>query len=386
MRVLSLCIVALLSCKSTSDKEASPAAETDNSPLSSQEATSSLPVELGARTPVRLPGVMEPAPWLGEASRVVAFGAADDAVIVAAGTGWLRWFSKDGEQLGEHLSEGGAHVLELFDIDEDGKVEVIVGRGRARGANEASASLMVLHLDAKLAVEEIPLPATSRAQVVAAVASPTAAGELWVASFVSKYEVEVNRFSRSTSGEWALAETRGRHRVVGDMTLLPDGTPVIARMYGDTADEDGGVYALPSAEVALALPSTRGARAVLAMPAPQMAVVMADGWHKDYGKRAQGLITIVAQAGTRWARKSSVEVEKNYGFSRLRMGDVHSQPGLEVVASGNGTAVVMLPERPDLVFQLAGGIAVDAFPIDLGGDKRMEVVIAGPEPAIWSAR
>jgi hypothetical protein len=204
-----------------------------------------------------------------------------------------------------------------------------------------------------------------------------------VASFVSKFEVEVNRFARGESGEWTLAESRGRHRVVGDMTVLPDGTPVIARMYGDDADADGGVYALPSADVQSKIPSTRGARAVLATGA---GVAMADGWHKEYGKKAQGLVSIAGKEGESWAIRARVQAKNNYGFSRLRLGDVHKVEGPELVASGNGNAIVVLASRPDLLFELSDRVALDAYPIDLSGDSRMEVVIAGPVPAIWNAR
>jgi hypothetical protein len=388
MRILWLGILVILSCKSASDTgaqtgdEGRPAAA-----MSSQQSLVPLSTDEGrAQAPVRLPGVMSPATWLADATRVVAYGGRDDAVIVAAGIGWLRWFSKEGTLLGEYLGEGGTQVLELVDVKGDGNTAIAWGRGRARGALEAPAKLeLVRWTGTKAVVESIPLPPTARAQVVAASQIPGAAGELWVASFVNKFEVEVNRFQRSARGEWSLAESRGRHRVVGDMSVLPDGTPVIARMYGDTADAPGGVYQLAGAGAALQIPSTRGARAVVAMPGPEPSVAMADGWHKNYGKEARGLVSVARLEGASWQPAGRVEVEKVYGFSRLRLGDVHKEPGLELIASGNGAVVVVLPTRTDLLFNLPDRVALDAYPIDLSGDLRMEVVILGPEPAIWSA-
>ncbi len=389
MRCAWMCLLLVISCRSGAEGEGSRSSKGAETPteksvgeVSSELASSGA----GAQSPVRLPGVMEAAPWLGEATRVVAYGPRESAIIVAAGTGWLRWFSPDGKQLGERLGEGGAQVLEVVDLDSDGSVEILWGRGRARGAIAAPAALELLRLGDKVVVETLPLPTTSRAQLVAAHAAPGATNEVWVASFVSKFEVEVNRFKRSGKGEWSVAESRGRHRVVGDMAVLSDNTPVIAQMYGATADSEGGVYALPSSESKIPVPSIRGARALLAMPAPASGVVMADGWHKEYGKRAQGLVSRAGQDGDGWSLRWRVEVENNYGFSRLRLADVHRQEGLEVLASGNGNAVVVLPARPDLLFELPGRVAVDAYPIDLSGDSRMEVVIAGPLPAIWSAR
>lgn len=389
MRILWLGILVSLSCKNSADQVARTSDE--GPPLASPIAQPSLlpePPDQGrAQTPVRLPGVMSPAPWLADATHVVAYGGRDDAVIVAAGSGWLRWFSKEGTLLGERPAVGGTQVLEAVDIDGDGSVAIAWGRGRARGALEAPAVLELVRLTGnKALVTSIPLPQTDRAQVVAAAQVPGAAGELWVASFVNKFEVEVNRFQRSAKGAWSLAESRGRHRVVGGMTVLPDGTPVIARMYGDSADAPGGVYQLTAAGAAVQIPSMRGARAVVALPDAEQAVAMADGWHKNYAKEARGLVSLARQAGASWQPAGRVNVEKIYGFSRLRLGDVHLEPGLELIASGNGAAVVVLPSRPDLLFALSGPVALDAYPIDLSGDLRMEVVIVGPEPAIWSAR
>ncbi len=387
MRFVYIGLLLLCACKSGAERvsagEEAPAAvvQAKEVPSKSKPAKAAM-----GQVPVRLPGIMEPAPWLEDANRVVAYGQGDKTVIVAAGTHWLRWFSKDGKKLGEHVGVGGVQVLEASDLDGDGTIEIIVGRGRARGANDAPASLEVLRLGKKTVTETISLPETSRAQVVAAVPVPGMQGGLWVASFVSKFEVAVDRYARDRSGQWSRVESRGRHRVVGDMSVLPDGTPVIAKMYGDTSDAPGGVYALTSESTVAAIPSTRGARALLAMPGPQMSLAMADGWHKEYGKRAQGLVTVMTQDGNVWKRSGGVHVAKVYGFSRLRLGNVHSTEKLAVIASGNGNAVVMLPNRPELLYELADRVAYDAYPIDLGGDSRMEVVIAGPDPAIWSAR
>jgi hypothetical protein len=387
MRFALILLLLFSACRSSSEnKGKSEPAESMGSATSEIMIDAAPQGESAGQQPVRLPGVMEPAPWLKEATRVVAYGGRDNAVIVAGGNGWLRWFDASGKMLGEREGVGGAQVLEVADLKGDGTLEILFARGMARGAADAPAVLEVLTLGEKVKAQVLPLPESPRGQVVAVVPVPGAKNTIWVASFVSKFEVEVNRFERSDAGEWSVAETRGRHRVVGDMSVLPDGTPVIARMYGDDADSEGGVYALTSADASSALPSTRGARAILTLPGPEASVAMADGWHKEYGKKARGLVTIATRSGGEWSGGAQVNVKNNYGFSQLRLGDVHREPGAEIVASGNGHAVVMLPTRPDLLFELADAVAADAYPIDLSGDERMEVVIAGPKPSIWSAR
>jgi len=113
---------------------------------------------------------------------------------------------------------------------------------------------------------------------------------------------------------------------------------------------------------------------------------MTDGWHKKYGTMARGLVTTVSRVGKRWSTSSSAEIRDSYGFAGLRLGNVHRNPGLEIIASGNGPAVIVLPSRSDLTFVLGDVEALDACAINLGGDERDEVVIVGPKPAIWSAR
>ncbi|MCP4449187.1 MAG: hypothetical protein GY811_28230 [Myxococcales bacterium] len=337
-----------------------------------------------ARVPVRLPGELAPAPWLGEATLVVALGEKDSAIIVAAGNGWLRWFRSSGEQLGERLGAGAPQVLQTLDVDGDGELEVVFARGMGRDAAAAACVLEVLKIHvAGASAETLSLSATSRQQVAGvATAEFDGRAALWVASFVSKFEVEVARYEKK-SEPWVKVADRGRHRVVSDIVSLSNGNLAIARMYGDTADAPGGVYELAAGESPQAIPSTRGARALAVLPGRDQ-LVMADGWHKNYGRKAQGLVTVAMRESWGWTRTTAVEVSGNYGFTQLRIGDVHREEGAEIVASGNGPAVVVIPTRPELLYVLGDAVASDAVPVNLFGDERDEVVIAGPKPAIWS--
>ncbi len=393
--LLAALVPALLlgACQSKATKKEAPREEVAELPSNPGGAHPPSEIKLPGVEAVPLPGDLTPAPWLADASRVVAIERPGGPWIVAGGNHWLRWFDASGKKVGELEAPGATQILEVFDVDGDGIAEVVVGKGMGRDAADSPMSAQIYYLMdgkgeavKKPRVESVELPESSRAQVVGIAAVPGHSEEFWIASFVNKFEVEVARYQRQASGTWALQESRGRHRVVGDLTVMPDGTPVIARFYGNSADEDGGVYALPAEGEPVQLPSTRGARAVLALPGPEFRLVMADGWHKEYGKKAKGLITLIAKAEQGYRQVASVEVKGNYGFNQLRLGQLHREPGPEILASGNGSAVVMLPGRPDLLFELAGVEAVDAFPLQLSGDPRMEVVIAGPQPAIWSPR
>ncbi len=326
---------------------------------------------------------MTPAPWLADATKVVAYQEEGAVVIVAAGLGWLRWFSSKGEKLGERKGKGAAQLLEVVDLHGNGKINIVFARGMGRGA--AKAKLVVEVLDLSLpgeAAQYLEIPKTSRSQAVGV--AKALDDSLWVASFVSKFEVEIARYARSenNSESWPVVEKRGRYRVVADLITL-DGVPFIARMYGDQPDAPGGVFALPPSGP-VQLPSTRGARALLALPNGRVA--MADGWHKNYGKRAQGLVSLAEPHENTWRSVPGIEIANIYGYDALKLGNVHRSKGQEIMAVGNGPVVIMLPSRPDLVFKLGDVEALDATAIEMSGDERDEVVIVGPVPAIWSAR
>jgi hypothetical protein len=193
--------------------------------------------------------------------------------------------------------------------------------------------------------------------------------------------VEVSRYQLGDAG-WSVVERRGRHRVSGGLAALADGTPVLAQMYGENADLPGGVYALKGPKERVALPTIRGARAVRVLPDGRVA--FADGWHKKYKAKGQGLVTLVEKTGATWRVLSRVQVEGTFGYNRLRFADLAADPGLELLAAGNGRAVVVVPGRKT-VFHLGDEDALDAVPADLNGDGRPEVLIAGANPVIWHA-
>ncbi len=368
---------ALASCsKKSADKAPGETAKTQGAKEQKEEAAPS-PV-----VPAKLPGNFAPAPWLEGATKVAALGSGKGAIIVAAGNGWLRWFDVAGTKLGERVGEGAAQLLRTEDVDGDGRLEVLYARGLGRGAKDAPVRLEIVRISADSSeAETIPLPETTRSQVSGAAAAGD--GSIWVASFVGKYQVEVGRYEKSSDG-WAKVEDRGQHRVVSSLEVF-DGEPVIARMYGENADQPGGVYALHKGKAPLAIPSTRGARALAVLP-QRTGLVMADGWHKNYARKAKGLVTFATRKSWGWTKRTSTEVAKNFGFAQLRIGNPHSAEGPEVVASGNGPAVVILPSKPDVAFALGDAVAADAVPVQIEGDDRDEVVIAGPTPGIWSAR
>lgn len=160
----------------------------------------------------------------------------------------------------------------------------------------------------------------------------------------------------------------------GDVLVLRPGTALPAA----SGDQGGGQAGAGMARV----PTTGGARAVIAVGRD---VLYADGWHREYGSRARALITAARWQQGAWTTQVLAHVRGRRGYERLRVGDVDGDGVLDVVASGDGPAVLVPSSRPvtGSVPSLGSAEAWDAYPVDLNDDQQHEVIILGPYPGIW---
>ena len=197
-----------------------------------------------------------------------------------------------------------SHILRCADRLAPDRDDVI-GRGVARTARDATASVKVHWLNRFAKPEEIALPASSRAQVISVVADPKRAGTLYAGTFVSKYEVAILRAARDSAGNWSTA-TVARKRMAwglaaGDFAGDAQTEVACARLYGDSKEEPGDVQLLGigGEGAALRVPSVRGARAILATPGPggRSELLYSDGWHRQYKKSGLALLTRARRSG-----------------------------------------------------------------------------------------
>lgn len=379
-------------CGSTSDGQPEPPARAAPDEVAAPRAPAAgADRNQGAISPVALPGRYHSAPWLAEATRVAALEVDGEPRVVAAGLRWLRLHRPDGELVAEAEAPGVAQVLAVADVDGDGHDDLIVARGRGRGALDAPATLQVFRsADLTRQPEVIALPETTRAQIIGVVAVPGHSGRLWLGLFVSKYMVELIEAERADSGTWsrrALATVRVALGLAA-ADVDGDGQPelVVARPYGDSLEADGDVFVLRDGERE-ALPSRRGARAVIALARPGRpdAVAFTDGWHREYGARAQALITMASREQAGWNARVLAHVRDRHGYDRLAVADTDGDGQPEIVAAGNGPAVLVDPAssgRP--AREIGSEDAHDLYPFDLDGDGADEVLVAGPVPGIWS--
>lgn len=369
---------------------AEQAADRPVQPIQPPEPTGALPPAL----PTKETGAVSAAPWLAGAERVHALVQGGSPFVVAAGTGWLRVYRPDGTMVAHAGGRGAAQVLELLELSPapGGAAQsvIAVGRGLGREALDAPPSIGLYRFDghALSPPEEVPIPATSRAQIVGIAADPERSSWLWILAFDSKYQAALLGAKRGEGGVFVTTQL-ARIRMpmalaAGDATGDGKTDLLIARPYGEGLDAPGDVFVLSESGQRDLLPAVRGARAVVVHGSD---VLYTDGWHREYGRKANALITRARWDGRSWRSQVLAHVAGRHGYDRLRVGDVDGDGSMDVVAAGNGPAIWVRGLSPSSgnVAALGRLDAYDAFPADLDGDGRAEVIIAGPEPGIWRA-
>ncbi len=270
--------------------------------------------------------------------------AGGSPLVFVAGPGWIRTASARGEPKQIRKAVGSAQAIALVDADGDAIPDVAVARGRGRQSMDAPASVTVyLHRSLGRA-ETIALPASTRAQVIGLAADPTTPGRLYAGAFDSKYYVTVYVLTRREAKHWTVEPLLRARVAVGLAAGDLDGDSavnlVLARAYGDTPDADGEVVRIENGERDT-LPLTRGARSVLIAGGERPAVVYSDGWHKDYGRRARGLITRARRRGNQWDHAVLANVAGRWSYDCLALGDLQGDGKQEIIAAGNGPAVTV---------------------------------------------
>lgn len=161
--------------------------------------------------------------------------------------------------------------------------------------------------------------------------------KLWVNFFESKYFTKVGYLQPSVGSPdtWSLTEV-AKLRMGDSFDCLGD-TLVVGRSYGDQQGEDGDLLLFRKGERQL-LPSYRGVRAVkLLGDSPNPSIVIADGWHSNYGQVAQARLSLLRkrEGEPRYALEILDRDTGNYAFNRLFVIELRGRR--HIAALGNST-------------------------------------------------
>jgi hypothetical protein len=292
---------------------------------------------------------------VGAAQRAAAGDLDGDGVpeLVLCDAQELRVVKLDGTSIAKVPVRGGVQVLNVADLDGDGRAEILAGFGQTGFRREVTGLRMsIFRLDGGQLVEElVAAPATTRADVQAMLPAPEVKGML-VAWFDSKYMVKSALATRDASGVWTLTEkstirmatSYGWGDVDGDHK--PD--LVIGRMYGDHDDvkADGDAFVWHDDGTQTPIPITKGVRSLVLADSDGDGVdeiYLGDGWDRAYKAKGRGLLTWAQHGANGFTSAIIEDTPGQWAIMSLAAADLDGDGRPEII--GNGSDYVRVWKR-----------------------------------------
>lgn len=295
------------------------------------------------------------------------------------------------------------------DLDGDGRAELIVGGGyggyNPKEGPQTDVTIRIYKPRDKTdwSPVEIYRKPTERSEVTSLQVKDLDGDgkpEILFAYYASKYGVDL-RVARHDSAAWTVSELAtirmGSSVDAGDVMGNGKAMVVVGRLYGDPPDAKttaaiGDAFVLDG-DTRIPLPVTRGVSAIAVGDLDGKAgdeIVVADGWHANYGKLARCRIAVISRQGTGWKYELIEDLDNHIRFEEIDLVDLNGDGKPEIVgrASRNGAlgGSVRVYERAGTgwrgmtVAELAQAYGVG----DFNGDKTRELVFGGQPPLPFS--
>jgi hypothetical protein len=258
---------------------------------------------------------------------------------------FVRVLDLDGKLVAETAAPSGIQLLASADLDGDGRAEILAGWGSISQRRTGRPRFSLFRLAGAALTEEVLLePETERPDVVAILPH---AGALVIAWFESKYMVRIESAQRGAGG-WTrkpLATIRMATSLAsGDVD--GDGQPdlVVGRVYGDAVEADGDAFVLRAGGQRIPIPITGGVRALCVFDLDgdrRAEVLIGDGWNRDYGKLARGLLTKASYANGSFATELIDDGAGQYTLGQIFAADLDGDGRPEIVTRGNSFVRVL---------------------------------------------
>lgn len=327
-----------------------------------------------------------PAPWAEKVSRVATTDLDGDGrdEVALAGTD-LRVTDGEGALLARHDAEGGCQVLTA------GDGAVWTAWGWSRETPDAAGLVVRYTLPprpgpaASLVRTEVARPPIPRVRFVSLVPRPDHALLAW---YLDSFQV--GAFGVTAAGGWRDLQPRTTQRTATSWALADldgDGVEDLAygRVYGDAPGSHGDAWLLRAGDVRVPIETERGVRALATGDTDgdgRPELLLADGWHKNYGKLARAQVRIAAWTGDRMESTLLDRIPGETDVTRLLVGDVDGD-GRDEVLAVTGRVLRLLDRDGDAWTSatVATGV-VDAALIRTNAAARPRVLVVGTEPVL----
>lgn len=359
------------------------------------------PLPAGAQSPRTPPPLPRPLPG-ARTDLGAAIGKADRAAIgdldgdgrneiVVADAQRLRVLDAAGHERASASAPGGIQALAVVRLDDtDRRAAIVAGWGQTREHRDATARVEVYRLDGdRLVAETIAAPQTPRNEIAAIVPLADERGALLIAYYDGPYTVRSAIARRGPP--WTLTDVASIRMAAsyarGD--LDGDGRPelVVGRIYGDDQDQDGDAFVLAADGARTPIPTTRGVRALALADADgdgRPELFLADGWHKDYGRIARGLLTWVHRVDGQLRSELIEDTPGQWSVGKILPCDAFGDGRVELVTVGSHYVRMYAHRSGHWEGLTLAGAARDVAAGDLDGVPGDELLILGARAELVS--
>lgn len=327
----------------------------------------------------------------------------DEALVYDSDSRAIRIYDYSGPsplQQGAHLPADTPTAMATADLDGDGRCELITGEGLGTynkpGETAVDISIKIYRPQAKgeWSCREIYRQPSARPEVTSLVIRDLDGDgrlDILFAYFASKYVCDV-RLAHQRDGDWSIEALPSVRMGAHVDAMLQPQQIVVGRPYGDPSGDDkapiGDAFVLDG-EARLPLPTVRGVSAVAVGDLDsdgRPEIVLADGWHANYGKIARCRLTVLWRDGDGWRAELVEDLPGHIRFETIRLADLTGDGRPEIIAraalpqSLGGS--VRVYERTDAGWRgLTAARQVQTFAVgDFTGDGHRQLVFAGAPP------
>lgn len=250
--------------------------------------------------------------------------------------------------------EGAPNRMTVADLDQDGREDVLLGYGMARGALTPPISVAALQLKGEsgahaLAYSMLYQLKSERPEVTAlelADVGGTGSPSVLLVHFDSKYFVsakmlELEKGPAALSAPVqvrALAQARmATSWAIGKVERTGKPVLVAGRPYGDEKLAPGDLSVVQG-ESKERIPTQLGVRSVTIGDgdgdgSPE--VYFGDGWHYEYGTKARGRLSFAKKTKEGWKTELIEDTKGQYEIAQIQIADVDGDKQPEIIAAGD---------------------------------------------------